>query len=471
MALSGYFYGTTANARIKPKLSWSAVQSVEGNYSDITVTLSYSRTNTGYKTEGQWAGTIYLGDQQKSGEAQLSISYESNTKALTATFRVYHDDYGQLKVKLWAEGKIYSPADSSLRSTAISGQIQPDDIPRASVATAPNGFVGSRVTVAIAKKSAAFTHSIGYTFGSLSGWLSPEGEAVLQEQRFAAQTINFLLPESFYGEIPDAPSGVCSLTCYTYQDEVLLGQRCCEFTVTADPAICAPVVQVSARDTNPETLALTGREDLFVRYCSHISCTVTAAAQKGAQLISVTAEGVPVTDGVYELEALDRESLTFTATDSRGYTAAVVFSPEMIPYVQLTTNATVRRTDPTGGDAILHLQGSVFSGGFPLVENALAAAWTAGENSDSAVVDIREDDTYEMDILLTGLDYRQSHTVLLAVSDGVMTVRQTLTVQKGLPVFDWGEEDFRFYVPVEVKALTIDGVSLTQYIKNVISET
>ena len=471
MALSGYFYGTTANARIKPKLSWSAVQSVEGNYSDITVTLSYSRTNTGYKTEGQWSGTIYLGDQQKSGEKHLSITYQSDTEALTATFRVKHDVYGQLKVKLWAEGEIYSPADSSLKATAISGEIQPDDILRASSVSGTNGFVGSRVTVAVAQKSTAFTHSIGYTFGNLSGWISPEGEAVSQEQRFAAQTVNFLVPESFYGEFPNETAKACSLTCYTYEQDVCIGQHSAQFTVTADPRLCAPVVQVSAKDTNPDTLALTGREDLFVRYCSNLSCTVTAAAQKGAQLVSVTAEGTPVNDGVYELEALDKDALSFTATDSRGYTTTVKFQPEMIPYVQLTTNATVRRTDPTGGDAILHLQGSVYSGGFPLVENALAAAWTAGENSDSAVVDIREDDTYEMDILLTGLDYRQSHTVLLAVSDGVMTVRQTLTVQKGLPVFDWGEEDFRFYVPVEVKALTIDGISLAQYIKNVINET
>ena len=46
-----------------------------------------------------------------------------------------------------------------------------------------------------------------------------------------------------------------------------------------------------------------------------------------------------------------------------------------------------------------------------------------------------------------------------------MAVTADVTVRKGLPVFDWGETDFRFHVPVDLPALTIGGIPLADYIR------
>ena len=46
---------------------------------------------------------------------------------------------------------------------------------------------------------------------------------------------------------------------------------------------------------------------------------------------------------------------------------------------------------------------------------------------------------------------------------------KTLTLKKGVPVFDWGEEDFRFHVPVEMPALTVNGVPLADYIRAIVA--
>ena len=43
MAGSGSFTGTTANSAIVPTITWSAAQSQEGNYSDVTAVLTYDR--------------------------------------------------------------------------------------------------------------------------------------------------------------------------------------------------------------------------------------------------------------------------------------------------------------------------------------------------------------------------------------------------------------------------------------------
>ena len=43
MAINGSFYGKTGNTAIKPKITWEAVADEQGNYSDVTATLTYSR--------------------------------------------------------------------------------------------------------------------------------------------------------------------------------------------------------------------------------------------------------------------------------------------------------------------------------------------------------------------------------------------------------------------------------------------
>lgn len=470
MALEGTIYGTTSNSRIKPRLTWSAVQNTEENYSDITVTLSYSRTNTGYKTMGDWTGSITLGDQRVTGEKHLTITYQSNTVAMTETFRVYHDSYGALTVQVSATGKMKN-ADSTLQSTKLSGQIAPDTILRASAVSCGSGYIGDRVTVVVSRKNDAFTHSLGYRFGSLSGWIDPEGQAADGEVKLSETAVNFLLPESFYGQIPNSPSQVCTLICSTYHGDTCIGQRQTEFTVTADPNRCAPLLTVTARDINPDTLALTGDETLLVRYCSRAVCRVAAQAQKGAHLAGIYAQEQPVEGEEHLLEPVELDRMQFAAVDTRGY--ATVFSLEypLISYVPLTVNAEVQRTDPTGGDAVLTLQGNCWHGEFPLTENTLQAVYRVGEESCTVPLTVGEDHTYRAEILLTGLDYRQSHPVEVTVSDAAMTVTQSLTVHKGLPVFHWGEGDFQFHVPVDMPALSVDGISLADYIRSIIKES
>ena len=64
---------------------------------------------------------------------------------------------------------------------------------------------------------------------------------------------------------------------------------------------------------------------------------------------------------------------------------------------------------------------------------------------------------------LSGLDYTQSFTYEVIVSDKLLSVPKTLTIPKGIPVFDWGENDFAFNVPVKIDGtLTIGGKTITE---------
>lgn len=71
-------------------------------------------------------------------------------------------------------------------------------------------------------------------------------------------------------------------------------------------------------------------------------------------------------------------------------------------------------------------------------------------------------------------DYQKAYTFQVRAIDGTASVTLSTAVveyivQKGTPVFDWGENDFKFNVPVDLPGLTINGVSLATYIMNIVN--
>ena len=158
MALSGKFSGKTSNQFVKPTISWSAEQNILENYSDITVELRYSRTNTGYTTGGYWSGSLYvdkgLDTEQKAtvSSKYLEITYKSDTLAISHTFRVYHDALGAKKITLSASGSI---SGTSVTSTTISQEVELDTIPRSSTIGATDANIGAASMVVITRKNPA----------------------------------------------------------------------------------------------------------------------------------------------------------------------------------------------------------------------------------------------------------------------------------------------------------------------------
>lgn len=467
MALSGYFYGTTDNPRVKPKITWAATQDTEENYSDITVELSYSRTNTGYTTSGTWEGEITIGDQVFTGRHYVKVEHESNTLAMTATARVYHDAYGNLTVPISASGGIDG---SSVTQTLISGQAEMDTIARAGTVSAANAPIGSRATIVVVRKNDGFTHSLSYRFGTLEGFIDREGNPVAEEQKMTAAAVNFLLPESFYYEIPDSQSALCQIICRTYAGEAFIGESQCQFTASADPNICAPqVTRFHLWDSNPHTAALTGNTNVLVRYASTACCVASAEGKFGARILSVSVNGVHLLDGQRAFPKADTEEYVLTVIDSRGFQTRAVKQLPLIPYVELTCMADAQRTDPTADTALLTLQGSCWSGNFGAVDNSLTVTCAvAGGTPQTITPQIGENHTYAAQLTVFGVSYTQNYPVVLTLSDGAQTITKELTIRKGVPVFHWGEHEFHFHVPVVLSELFVGQQSLEEYIRTIV---
>lgn len=458
MALSGIFYGTTSNPRLKPQISWSAVQSIEGNYSDVTAKLQYTRSNSGYTTGGTWEGSLTINGEKTTKRMYMEITYGNLTTVITATARVYHDALGAKTITISGAGGIVSPAEASLKTTTISGNITLDTVPRATEISAGDANITGCATVVLGKKSPDFTHSVAYQFGSLSGYLTEDGGVSDTECRFSASAVQFLVPEDFYGEIPNEKSGLCTLTCNTYSGDTLVGSKTALFTATAAESLCAPVVELQVEDSNPLTVRATGDSAVLLPYISHARCVLTATARNGATLVRRTVAGQELTGHMLTLKPFAGGDILATVTDSRGYTTRLSLTPTQIGYVPVTVNTAIYRANPTADTVSLRLFGQCYRGGFGKVDNRLQITGTTPSGQEiQQTVEIREDNTFDTTLKLTGVPYDQSFLVELTVKDAFMQEAVSVTVPKGLPVFDWGEQDFSFHVPVSMPGLWVGG--------------
>lgn len=330
------------------------------------------------------------------------------------------------------------------------------DIPRASTIGASDANIGSKSTIVVTRKSTAYTHSIAYKFGSLTGYVTEAGGVSNTEVKYSNTGISWTIPTDFYAQIPNAKTGTCTLTIKTYSGSTQIGDAQTDtFTVTAAQSLCAPSVSGSVVDSNATTKALTGDESKLVRYYSTAHCTISAKAKNSATISAKKIGGTTVSETTRSIAKVEVDSVSFYAKDSRGYEASTDVEFTLVPYVILTNNASGQRTDPTSGNAKLTIKGDCFNGSFGSVSNALTIKYRFREvggtyGSYTTVTPTISGNSYTVTLSLSGLDYEHSYEFEVVVSDKLATVTKVVTIKQGIPVFDWGQSDFRINVALRL---------------------
>lgn len=418
-----------------------------GNTSQIRVLLQITATGTTHNLTGDTTGTLTVGGETISLDG-LSVHRGTTTTLHEGVYTIAHNIDGTKTVTVAAR---FDPNTSSAAPMQTAQQLTLPTIPRASTVTATDANIGSVSMVAVGRKNPDYSHEIAWQFGDLSGYLSADGSFSQTPVRFQTEALGITLPESFYLQIPDSPSGRCTLTCTTYQGDTQVGQpQSTAFTVTADPELCGPELEVSIVDCNPVTVALTGDEQTLVQYASHALCTLSAQSRQGSTLVSKTIQGVEVEESLV-LPQFDGEGVAFAVTDSRGYTNYLELLRWTLPYIPLTATVTAQRAEPTGGRVIVSVRGNCYNGSFGTQDNAISVTCAAGQQQVALAVTL-SGNTYEATGELTELSYLHSHTLTVTVTDRVGTLERTTVVGRGVPVFHWGGSDFQFQVPVGVPA-------------------
>lgn len=463
--VSGSFTIKANKAAVTCRVNYSETYDVEANTSSVTVRVQFKAGT------GGWAGYTYYLDGRVRVDGTTVVSCSSSAGNASVRWSAL-DSYATMKAgsaSSWVKNSIAHDADGSKSITIavdltgyttdgahgngwnVSGSktIALTAIPRASDIGATAANIGAVSTVTVSRKSAAYSHSIAYRFGSLSGYLTAAGGVSASEAVFTQTSVAFAVPASFYAQIPNAKSGTCTLTCRTLSGSVQIGSpTTCSFTVTAAESGCAPVVSGTAVDANAVTKALTGDENRLVRYYSTALCTITATARNSAAIARRTIAGAEASGGSRTIPNVETASFLFSATDSRGYTASATVTKTLVDYVPLTCNGAVTRPSPTGSTAALALSGNVFNASFGAVSNALTVSYRVGSGAETALTPTLKGNTWSAGGTISGVPYTSSYTVTVTARDKLMTVTRTITLNRGVPVFDWGQNSFRVNVPL-----------------------
>lgn len=458
---------TSGGGYLMGKVDWSGTGDIASNQSSVTANFYVKKaSSTGIinvPTTGHWDCSLTIGGSNVSQSVSASIGADW-VLMLTATVPITHNSDGSKSIAIAASAWGPSGTSYSGLQTVGSGTAVLDTIPRASTIGATDANIGATSMVAVSRKSSVYTHSIQYVFGALSGYVTESGGASATESKFTNTSIAFIVPTSFYTQIPNARNGTCTLIIKTYYGATQIGDaKSCTFTATAAEANCKPTVSGTVVDSNDVTKALTGDERKLVQYCSTALCTITATAKNSATISSKSIAGSAVSGNTRSIPNVWFDSVSFIAKDSRGYSTSITVNSTMVHYVKLTNNATGTRTDPTSGNATLNLKGNYYNGSFGAVNNTLEIKYRISGGEYISVTPTISSNTYSASIPLTGLDYTQAYNYEVVVSDKLATVSKPVTIGKGVPVFDWGETDMNINVPLTVPLITVDERLLAGY--------
>lgn len=426
---------------------------VAGNTSKVTYTLTLSASSYSFAQYRVGASIAFDGTtiatRDRASTEQLSLSAGQSVTLLSGSCEVAHTTDGSKTVSV-QYGIDMVQASYTPGTLTGTGAMALTTIASASTVTATSGYIGEAIVISVDKKNSNFKHSIAYKFGSQQGYIKSSGATATSESIFNGTTISFVIPESWYDEIPDAKTGSCALTLTTYSGGDQIGEQAtAKFTVRTDSGVCAPSVSGSVADINDDTIALTGDSSVLVRYFSTARCKITASAKNGASISSKTINGTSVDGSTLDIDGIDTESISFKTTDSRGYSSTKKVTCGFVPYIKLTNNSTCQRDDPTSGNATIQVAGKYFDGSFGAVDNSLTVTYQVDGGNWTAISGVQiADGAYSAAVAISGLDYQSSHTVKVRAKDALRQVTKTITVNKGIPIFDWGESDFRFNVPV-----------------------
>lgn len=444
MATSGSLTTSKYDGRYY-KLAWERTSySTANNTSTIKWTLSAHGGDASWYAER----TLEVKIAGKTVKSKTSSVNRYTGEIDSGTMTITHNTDGTKSFTASVRAAVYY---SSVNCTG-SKTFELTAIPRASTISATSAYVENNTTITVSRKLSSYTHTITWSCGSASGTVCTKSSDT---------SINWPLPTSLYAQIGStATSKTVTLTCKTYNSSgTQVGDsKTCTFSAKTSESRNGPTLSPTIA-TGSDTQRLTGNSTTVISGYSSVSVTFGAAAQDSATLSSkkcVNGSKSRTTDGAFsEVVAKD---FVFTATDSRGYSKSVTKSVTMINYIEPTCALKIQIG--VDGKANINASGKFFNGSFGAVKNALNiqfrykvsggsySAWTTFSSAAPS------GNTWSASHTLTGLDYSKTYYFQARAIDQIPKTATSDEIKaKAMPVFDWGENDFQFNVPMSAPNL------------------
>lgn len=231
--------------------------------------------------------------------------------------------------------------------------------------------------------------------------------------------------------------------------------------INADPTFTFSVV-----DTDSETIRLTGNSNKIIKGYSNPKVTVSASGKKYATISAIgvfcgndshTVTNLSSFNHTFTDVALDK--LYITVVDSRGKRNVLdtTFGDNIIDYTPLGCVLEVDSVDFTNDETVttkFKVSGPYFNQSFGSSPNSLRASYRYKLGTNDWVDWISFTPTKTTKSYSATISVQSAYTdaveIEVNISDALVSQIQSYK-NIATPVFDWGEDDFNFNVPVTVK--------------------
>ena len=339
MGTSSTFGTSNSHVKYNIKINQNS-QSIDGNYSNVTVKVDFWRDNSGYTTYG--SGTCYCKINGTTYSATVSSSQKITNSGITLfskTLDIYHNSDGSkyLEVSAWIS------MDTPLTSSEQGYGEWLSTIPRASSISSISGNnFGSPVTVNISRASSSFTHKVDY--------VRPDGVHFRIGEDIGT-SCTFTPDISDCQFVPSATSASAQIYVYTYSGGTYIGSQSKSFTLNVPSNVVPTINSVSLSEAVSGIHAQFGG---YVQGKSKISGNVSASGAYSSTIksYSISINGANYTSHSFTTDFLwvsGSNSCTVKVTDSRNRTASKTISLTVTAYESPKINSfTVSRCNSDG---------------------------------------------------------------------------------------------------------------------------
>lgn len=452
---------------------WIDSQSAANNETTLGWKLEVIATAYGYITplyNRAWSVTI--DGQTFSGRVNLSIQNNETELVASGTAIIKHNNDGSKSFSYSYKLNLnITFSDVKIGDVYSNGTGVLQHIPRAATITnAPNFTDEENPTITYSNPAGNAVTSLKACIASANGqtiyvpyrdisktgtqYAFPLTEAEREALRLAAINSNTLAVKF------DIATVIGGVTNNSHLNKTLS-------IVNAQPTL-SPTVY--ATDDLTKTLTGDTNGNTLIKGCSSVYVGFGQRAYKEATIEKYYCRnGSQRLDGVSygSLNNVDSGEFVFSVVDSRENTANKTINKNAIPYVKpsCSLSAVIDLDGETTAKITLNIKGSFWKGNFGAVENVLDVYYKyrekSGEWSNLQGINYTinsSDNTYSASGVITGLPYQNAYEIQAVVYDKVYQsgIFSNGTTLKLFPVFDWGENDFNFNVPVSILGKELD---------------
>ena len=446
---------STSNSYVKYNITINQnSQSVENNTSNVTVSVYFYRTNSGYQTYG--TGTVYCKINGTTYSASVSPSQKITSSGITlfsTNLNIGHNSDGTKTLETSAWISIDAPLSSNDQGYSQTLTT----IPRASSVSGGSGNIGSATTISVNRMSSSFTHRIYWSYGS-SGWQTIATNV--------GTSYTWTIPTSFYSLIPNSNSGTGSIKCETYNGSTYIGYKTTSFTfniTNSNPTFSSS--QLTYQDTNSSIVAITSNNQHIVRNKSTLQAVFTAATARNSATMSkyqitfngATQEKTSASTIAYgTVDSSSNLTLTVKAIDSRGNNTTISKTVTFLDWVLPTAVITANRQNNFETTTYLQADTTISSVNS---KNSLQELKYRNKKTSDASYSAYTNLTSGVQSTIS-IDNNYAWDFQVVVTDKFGSTTYNLTVAKGKPLMFFDTELLSVGVnklPTSTGALEIDG--------------